>query len=128
MMIERSNASGVRVHGQFGTVDSSPYPAKSGYVKYRNIDIPQSDQLYLDLTYSKWSPSSVPILVYLDGESTPSATFHPADQGDWNRFASTGPINLGSVDSGVHSIQFYTDGQQWGVADLDVFTLAVEVE
>ncbi|MCA9950035.1 MAG: carbohydrate-binding protein [Anaerolineales bacterium] len=124
--IFRSNASGDKVHGQFGTIDSPPWPAKSGYVKYTNIDIPQTDHLYFKLRYSKDSPSTVPISIYLDDESTARATFIPSDQGNWNQFAWTDPIYLGSVASGLHSIKLDTNGQQYGVADLDVCSLMVE--
>ena len=122
-MIWRSNATSSKVHGQFGTIADSPWPPKSGYVKYNNIDIPQTDHLYLKLRYSKYSPSFAPILIYVDDEPTPRATLYPKNQGDWNNFAWTEPILLGSVGSGVHSIKFYTDGQEYGVADLDKFVL-----
>jgi hypothetical protein len=122
-MIWRSNASGSKVHGQFGTTAADPWPAKSGYVKYNNLTIPATDRLVLTLRYSKYSPSTVPILITIDDEPTPRATFYPKDQGDWNQFASSEPIPLGRVGSGTHSIKFYTQGQEYGVADLDVFVL-----
>ena len=122
-MVWRSNASGSKVHGQFGATAVSPWSAVSGYVKYNNIVIPATDRLVLTLRYSKHSPASAPILVYLDDEPSPRATFYPQDQGDWNRFASTEPLLLGSVGNGVHSIKFYTAGQKFGVADLDMFVL-----
>ncbi len=125
-MIWRSNASGSQVHGQFGSVATTPWPAKSGYVRYNNIPIPPTDRLYLTVRYSKHSPSSVPILIYLGYEQTPRATFYPTDQGDWNRFVSTEPLLLGGVGSGVDSIKFYTAGQDFGVADLDMFVLTAE--
>ena len=123
-MIWRSNASGLQVHGQFGTTADPPWPAKSGYVTYNSIHIPQLDHLYLRLRYSKYSPPSVPILIYVDDELTPRSTIYPMDQGDWNQFVWTDPIHLGNIGSGVHSIRFSTDGQQYGVADLDEFVLA----
>jgi len=118
-MIWRSTASDSKVHGQFGTTAGSPWPAQSGYVTYKNISIPQIDQLYLKLRYSKNSPSSVPILIYMDDEPAPRASIYPVDQQNWDRFTWTEPIFLGSIEGGVHSIQFSTDGQQYGVADLD---------
>jgi hypothetical protein len=121
-MLERSNASGLKVHGQFGTVPA--WPAKSGYVRFDSIPIPQTDSLFLALRYSKYSSSSVPILIYIDDELTPRATFVPIDQGDWNRFTWTEPILLGSVELGLHSLRFATDGQEFGVADLDRLVLA----
>jgi hypothetical protein len=122
-MVWRSNASGSKVHGQFGTTADAPWPAKSGYVNYNNLNIPQLDRLYLKLRYSKYGPSSVPILIYVDDEPTPRATFYPLDQGDWNQFVWTEPLLLGSIAGGNHSIKFSTDGQQYGVADLDTFVL-----
>lgn len=126
-LISRSNASGSKVHGQFGTTADSPWPAAFGEVKYTNINIPAIDNLYLKLRYSKNSSPSVPILVYVDDEQTPRATFYPADQGSWDRFVWTEPIPLGSIGSGIHSIKFSTDGQQYGVADLDEFVLTAEL-
>ncbi len=123
-MIRRSNACGLKVHGQLGTINNPPWPAKSGYAKYIRIQSPRIDQLVLRFRYSKNSSSYVPLLIYLDDESTPRAIYHPADQGDWNRFAWTDSISLGGVHSGSHSIKFYTDGQQYGVVDLDMFCLA----
>jgi DNA-binding CsgD family transcriptional regulator len=123
-MIGRSNASGSNVHGQFGTTSAAPWPAQFGYVKYSHIKTPRVDQLTLKLRYSKNSPSSVSILIYMDDEPTPRASLYPVDQGDWNNFVWTEPILLGNIKSGVHSIMFYTKGQQYGVADLDKFVLA----
>jgi len=122
-MIWRSNATGSKVHGQFGTTADSPWPAKSGYVKYSNINIPHIDHVYLTLRYSKYSSSSVSIRIYVDDEAKPRATLYPIDQGDWNNFAWTEPVLLGSTGSGVRSIKFDTDGQEYGVADLDKFIL-----
>ena len=77
----------------------------------------------MNLRYSKYSPPTVPILIYIDYKLAPRATIQPVDQGDWNQFTWTEPILLGNVSAGVHSIRFYTDGQQYGTADLDKFTL-----
>jgi DNA-binding CsgD family transcriptional regulator len=59
--IDRSNASGKNVHGQFGSMNISPWSSKPGFVLYKNISLPNVDRLYLKLLYSKKSPSSVPI-------------------------------------------------------------------
>lgn len=123
-VIQRSNASDEMVHAQFGTVPA--WPAKAGYVKYDNIKIPQADHLYLKLRYSKYSASEVPILVFLDDELIERADIMPVDQGDWDKFVWTDTIDLGSVNRGAHSIKFYTDGQTYGVADLDKFILSTE--
>jgi DNA-binding CsgD family transcriptional regulator len=122
--IGRSNASAGFVHGQFGGTSADPWPAKAGGVVYKNISTPKVDQLYLKLRYSKNSPPSVPILIYLDDEKAARASVYPADQKDWNRFAWTNSIYLGSMESGVHTITFSTIGQQYGVADLDKFILS----
>jgi hypothetical protein len=123
--IERSNASGLKVHGQFGTKPA--WPPQPGYVQFDNIRITQTEDLILVLRYSKYSSSSVPIFVSLDDESTPRATFIPVDQGSWDNFTWTEPISLGHAGSGLHSIRFSTDGQEFGVADLDVFILADDI-
>jgi hypothetical protein len=123
-MIWRSNASDSQVHGQFGAAAESPWPAKSGYVKYNGIDIPALDQVFLKLRYSKYSSASVPILIYLDDEPNPRAKLNLVDQGDWNQFAWTELIPLGRIVGGIHTLKFATDGQQYGVADLDTFVLA----
>lgn len=123
--IFRSNACQVLVHGQFGTTGVPPtYPPQSGYAQYANITTPSLTNLYLWLRYAKDSPASVPILVYLDGEPTPRGSFVPQDQGGWNTFAWTPAIDLGAVGSGTHTLRFFTDGQQFGVADLDRFILS----
>ncbi len=121
--ILRSNAFGSSVHGQFGTTGDSPWPAKPGYLIYRNIKTPDINRLYLKIRYSKHSSSSTPILIYVDDESHPRTSFYPMDTGDWNTFIWTEPLSLGSVHRGLHSLLFYTDGQQNGVADLDIFML-----
>ncbi|MCG8349599.1 MAG: hypothetical protein MI924_17675 [Chloroflexales bacterium] len=120
--IFRSSASGQEVHGQFGTTeDTSGYPAESGFVKYTNINIPQVDNLYLTVRYSKSSSASVPIEVHINDE--PRGVFTPTNTGNWNVFTSTNAIHLGNIDNGVYTMTFYTEGQQFGVADLDKFSL-----
>lgn len=121
-VIWRSNASGSKVHGQFGC-EGSPWPGKAGYVKYKNINLRRTEHLYLILRYSKYSGSGVPIRIYLDEETTPRVSFYPVNQGNWDSFTDTATIDLGSVTTGIHSIKFETDGQQYGVADLDKFTI-----
>ncbi len=123
-MIWRSNASGSQVHGQFGAGGQSPWPAKAGSVTYRTIEIPALDQVYLKLRYSKYSSVSVPIRIYLDNESEPRAVLNLIDQGDWNNFTWSAPVPLGKVEGGIHTIKFSTEGQQYGVADLDTFVLS----
>lgn len=122
--IGRSNASGKLVHGQFGTMNAEPWSPTAGEVVYENIGTPKVEQAFLRLRYSKNSPPSVPILIYVDDEKTPRASLYPQNQENWNRFAWTDPIFLGSVESGVHTLTFYTVGQQYGVADLDKFVLS----
>jgi hypothetical protein len=123
-MIYRSNASKDKVHGQFGSQSISPYAARAGYVRYTGIQIDNNlSHLYLKLRYSKHSSSTVPIQVSLDNEATPRASFYPQNQYSWNEFSWTALIDLGTVSRGTHTITFHTTGQQYGVADLDVFVL-----
>jgi DNA-binding CsgD family transcriptional regulator len=124
LVLQRSSASAQMVHGQFGTIPA--WPAQAGYVKYNNIKTSAADHLFLKLRYSKYSSSSVPILVYLDDELAQRAVIMPTDQGSWDKFVWTDVIDLGRVDRGVHAIKFYTDGQVFGVADLDKFILTTE--
>jgi hypothetical protein len=121
-MIWRSNACGDKVHGQFGCASSSGWPAKSGYVEYCGIAVARDGQLFLAIRYSKHGSPGW-IQVYLDDESTPRASFQ-ATGADWNQFKWTAPMSLGNVGSGTHCIRLYTDGQKYGVADLDKFCLA----
>lgn len=123
-MIWRSNASGLQVHGQFGAGGESPWPAKAGSVTYRALEIPTLDHVYLKLRYSKYSSATVPMRIYLDNESDPRATLKLIDQGDWNNFTWTAPVPLGKIEGGIHMIRFSTEGQQYGVADLDTFVLS----
>ena len=122
--IWRSNASRSQVHGQFGAALNDPWPAQSGYVIYKNISLPRIDQAFLKLRYSKNSPASAPILIYLDDEPAPRASVLPVDQQDWDLFTWTEPIYLGRIESGVHAIKLFTEGQQYGVADLDQLVLS----
>ena len=126
--IPRSNACGLSVHGQFGTINAPPWSSQAGFAKYTNIDVPQTVELYVRARYSKNSPSSKPIDIYLDDETVPRGSFTPLDQGSWNSFAWTDPIDLGSVDAGLHDVTLYTDGQQYGVADLDLIQLFSHVQ
>ena len=124
MVLQRSDASDQMVHGQFGTVPA--WPAQPGYAKYENIITPGTDHLFLKLRYSKHSSSDVLIFVYLDDELVPRAKILPVNQGSWDKFVWTDAIDLGSVARGKHSIKFYTDGQVYGIADLDKFILTIE--
>lgn len=124
--MDRSNASGGKAHGQFGTQGEPPWSPQSGFVEYYNIQIPKNGELYLQLQYSKFSKSWMPILVYLDDENTPRASIYPIDQGDWNTFTQSDWILLGTIKKGHHALKLFTNGQQYGVADLDKFILATE--
>ena len=125
--IARSNACGQQVHGQFGTTGIPPsYPAQAGYAQYIDITTPQLTNLYLWVRYSKDSPASTQIDVFLDDEVAPRVSFVPQNQESWNMFAWTTAIDLGLISAGLHTVKFYTDGQQYGVADLDKFILSEE--
>lgn len=124
--IWRSNASDQMVLGQFGCEGDSPYAAKPGYAKYIIEKIPRSTHLYLVVRFSKDTPAIKPIEVYIDDETEPRASFYPTNQDDWNKFAETERLDLGSIEAGDHILRFQTVGQQYGVADLDKFTLTGE--
>ena len=126
-VIDRSNASEAKVHGQFGTTGEAPWDAKEGDVIYRYINIPEAVSLFLQLRYSKSSSAGVPILVYLDDEQAPRASIYPKDLGNWDQFAWTESVYLGRVKRGVHALRFFTQGQQYGVADLDQFILTSQI-
>jgi hypothetical protein len=64
--------------------------------------------------------------VFLDDEVAPRVSFVPQNQESWNMFAWTTAIDLGLISAGLHTVKFYTDGQQYGVADLDKFILSEE--
>ena len=51
--MERENASEHKVHGQFGTISVHPWPALPGYVKYSNINLPNTYSLYSKITLFK---------------------------------------------------------------------------
>ena len=122
----RSNASGALVHGQFGTTGAAPWPAMAGYVIYENIRIPQHGRLYLLLRYSKNSPAEAPLAITLDDEPYPRARITLLDLHDWEKFNWSVPIDLGEVSRGVHAIRLSTEGQPYGVADLDRLRLTSE--
>ncbi|MCK4398128.1 MAG: hypothetical protein KAV25_03980 [Methanophagales archaeon] len=122
-MIWRGGAYGSKVHGQFGCGNGYS-SAKDGYVKYNTTELYSAEHLYLVLRYSKHSPSTTPIKIFLDEEANPRSSVIPENQGSWNKFAETDPIDLGKITEGTHTIKFSTEGQPYGVADLDKFTLA----
>lgn len=120
---QRTNASELKVHGQFGCENSDPWTARAGYVEYNIPELCSGCPIYLVLRYSKSSPSMAPIMIYLDEETQPRAVFTPNNQESWNEFTETEMIDLGQITVGAHTIKFVTDGQQYGVVDLDKFTL-----
>jgi DNA-binding CsgD family transcriptional regulator len=124
--VARSDASGNKAHGQFGSLSVAPWSPQSGELEYYNIEMPKSAEVFLRLRYSKFSVQSVRILIFVDAEETPRAFILPFDQGDWNKFIWTDWIPLGKIDKGKHSIRFQTNGQEYGVADLDKFILTTE--
>jgi hypothetical protein len=120
LVIDREAASNHKVHGQFGC-DSKKYKAKSGFVEYSDIRIPKTENLFLELKYSKNSEPSGKISIFLDNDKR--NVILPKNQGDWNKFYTESSIDLGSVKEGLHSLTFKTEGQDYGVADLDMFRL-----
>ena len=85
MPVFRSNASNVRAWGQFGCYDGSYNPA-SGCVLYENIQGTYGKN-YLQIRYSKWGYSSIPIKIYIN--DIYQTEFIPVDQGNWNIFTQT---------------------------------------
>ncbi len=70
-MIPRSNASDLKVHGQFGS--------KSGYSEYRGIKTLKTYNMKLRVRYSKHSSSFIPIQVKVD--NIVKANFYPLEHG-----------------------------------------------
>jgi hypothetical protein len=122
-LIARGHASALNVHGQFGAANEPPWAAQPGYAIYKNIRVPQRMAVTMQLRYSKNTPASVPIQIFIDEQTAPITLYLP-DQGDWDKFTDTERIDLGELDSGAHTIKIFTAGQQYGVADLDKITLA----
>lgn len=121
--IGRGNASGEIVHGQFGCGPEPDHDAKPGSIEFAGISVPAGGDLLIRITYSKNSPETTPIQIFVNEEGDPRASFTPKSTGDWNKFTSTGDIMLGTVSNGIYKLTFYTEGQKWGVADLDRFVL-----
>lgn len=121
-LIYRSNASNVKVHGQFGCDSITGTVAKSGFVKYSNITIPENYQIKLKVVYSKHSSSDAITNISVDGKLRGS--FMPENLSSWNIFESTSEIDLGIIKKGVHEIVLSTEGQVYCTADLDYFILS----
>lgn len=119
-LIDRGRASNNKVHGQFGC-DGKTYKAKSGVVEYGDIRIPKTENLFLTLTYSKNSELSGIISIFIDKEKR--GEIIPKNHGDWNKFYTESSNDLGPVKEGLHSLTFKTKGQDYCVADLDMFKL-----
>ena len=124
--IVRSSASKKKVLGQFGCIGNSPYSPKSGYAEYSDILVSETGNWSIRVAYSCNNAHSVPISIYLDGESEPRAEFYPKNTYDWNKFRETDKINIGAITAGYHSVTFKTDGANFGVADLDYFVLSTQ--
>ena len=85
----------------------------------------QTEHLWISLRYSKNGEPSTSIQVTLDDEKGARTAFTPEDQGSWNDFAWSDPMDLGAVGAGTHRLRFSTAGQLNGVADLDKFVLSL---
>ena len=109
--------------GSSGQQGAPLWSAAPGFVRYTNIRTPHLQQLVLLLRYSKDSPATEPLEIFLDGEALPRARIYLLDLGDWGKFAWTVPIDLGEVSRGTHTIKFSTQGQPEGVAELDQMIL-----
>jgi hypothetical protein len=109
-------ASQKKVLGYFGAGQYAL--GKPGFVRYA-VSVPQAGNLYLRIRYSKHSDACCAIDIYVDDELR--ASFTPGSTGDWNRFACWRG-SLGAVAGGAHTLTLVTQGQTYGVADLDVFS------
>jgi hypothetical protein len=90
-----------------------------------DVETPPAEHVYLMVRYSKHSPATIAIDVYLDGRLR--ASFLPADLNSWNTFHWTdSSMDLGAVEGGTHCLRFESRGQTHGVADLDVFELSFD--
>lgn len=123
-LIQRTNASGEEVHGQVGCIGQDPWSAQEGQVEYFIENIPQTNHLYLNFLYSKNSPSTTPILAFVDNEAR--ATINLQNLGEWNQFDWSGDIDLGFVLAGDHTISLFTNGQPYCVVDLDKLKFSAE--
>lgn len=116
-VIWRSGASNYCVWGQFGCFSDSPYNAKAGSVWFKNLNF--EGTVYLKVRYSKYSASTVPIEIYLDGKTIGS--FQPLNQGSWTNYGESDWIEIKHTPK---MLSFYTKGQSYGTADLDCFWLS----
>lgn len=123
---DRSAASGAKAFLQFGCRNDAPCAAQAGDVQYGKLELPAAEHLWISLRYTKHSQAHASIRIFLDDEPVSRAELVPEDQGDWNSFAWTDPVDLGAVSAGTHSLRFATEGQLNGIADLDKFVLTLE--
>ncbi len=118
--ISRPNASLNAVYGQFGTTSEPPWNSQPCTVSYE-VYTASTDPLSMRIRYSKHSNSDVSIRIFIN--NIEQASFVPNNQGCWDCFTETDIIVLGSVTEGIQRISFITEGQQYGVAEIDHFQL-----
>ena len=80
-----SNALGGRAWAEFGSISTPPWAAKPGHVTYQEIE--GIGTVYVKIQYSKHSPSTTPIEIYLD--DVKKNDFTPVNQNSWDRFVKT---------------------------------------
>ena len=131
---DRAAASGTKALLQFGCraeapgapqAGDVPCAPQAGDVQYGKLEVPETEHLWISLRYSKNGEPSTSIQVTLDDEKGARTAFTPEDQGSWNDFAWSDPMDLGAVGAGTHRLRFSTAGQLNGVADLDKFVLSL---
>ena len=131
---DRSAASGTKALVQFGCraeppgapqAGDVPCSPQAGDVQYGKLEVPETEHLWISLRYSKNGEPSASIQIYLDDEKGARTELTPEDQGSWNDFAWSDPMDLGAVGAGTHRLRFSTAGQLNGVADLDKFVLSL---
>lgn len=104
------------------------YLGESSSLSFRQVDIATSNEYFIKIHYSKHTDPGVPVDIYLDREDYPRYSFDPEVTGDWETFEWTKMLPLGQIEAGTHEIIFKTEGQDFGVADLDHFILTADKE
>ncbi|MGH8578012.1 MAG: hypothetical protein ACREXJ_14110, partial [Gammaproteobacteria bacterium] len=122
---DRSAASGTKALVQFGCREEPPCTPQAGDVQYGKLEVPEAQHLWISLRYSKNGEPGASIQIFLDDEKGARTELTPEDQGSWNDFAWSDPMDLGAVGAGTHRLRFSTAGQPNGVADLDKFVLSL---
>jgi len=90
--INRTHANDGYVWGQFGCEAIPDYLIKAGEVWYTDNGIPAYGPLYIKIQYSKNTPATVPIEIFIQEDK--KTEFTPANTGNWDTFTSTDWLEL----------------------------------